>query len=312
MEIKTKTAAAPAAVTSTGVPYTLVFTPLENILNSKSLPLRGLNESHVKSLVVSISKAGLDNPLDVWGGEAEGKLMKLGEKTMPASFLITGNHRREALRRLASEDPKKFAAMFPQGIPNRRRVCELKDALLVQLRENVQREDMDASEILPVLKHLIELKVQQNVIANRIGKSPAWVTSMLDINKTLGDEGEEEVAKGTLSVRSANAAAKKIKSAEAKGEPVDKKAALAAAKAEEAERRQGNAKRAKKRVSLRVLFDRFTALPTTKMVLGEQLNILKGIIAYAIGESNKLPEQVKNEVAEPKTTPKIKIKLGKK
>ncbi len=269
--------------------------PLAHIATSKNIPLRNLNDAHVTGLVTSILKAGLDNPLDVWGGEASGAKMQLkGGEKIDAAFLIAGNHRREALRRIHAEHPDKFAALFPAGVPVRRRVGPLADALLLQLRENVQREDMEADQIFPVLTHLVQLGLKQNVIANRVGKSTAWVSTMLEVNRELGDEGAEEVAKGGLPVRAAVKAAKEVKAAKKAGQAVDTKAALKKAKDEHDEAKAGNAKRAKKRVGLKELYSRYGLLPVSKATIGRKVQILEGIIAYAIGESNKLPDEVKS------------------
>ena len=279
--------------------YVNAFAPLNHILVCKKLPVRPIDAEHVDALLQSIKKTGLDNPLDIWAGESEDTKVKIGDETVPATFIIAGLHRREALKRLNLEEPAVYAKLFPNGVPIRKRVCPVTDAMLLQLRENVTRREMTSEEILPVVKNLVEAGIKQNVIANRVGKSTAWVSSILTVGEELGEEGMEEVAKGGIPIKAAKKAAAAVSASKKAGTPISGKEALKTAKAEHEEAKGGNAVRAKKKVSLKVLWDRYIAMPQSKITQGLKLQILEGIVEYALGTKQRLPEQVRAEIAKP-------------
>lgn len=275
--------------------------PLANIVNCKSFPYRAINKEHVTSLVESIRRSGLDVPLIVWGGKDANSKMKLSTGEFPSSFLIAGLHRREALRELAKDSPDIFNKFFKEGIPVVVRYGEQSDALLAQLRENLQRQDPTADQVLPVLNKLIELNVKQNVIAARIGKSTAWVSRIIDAKETLGDGALEDVSSGNTSLRTALKAAEKVKAAKKDGKEISASDALDQVKSE------ASAKPATKKVSLKALYARFKALPASHGTLGDKITILQGMIEYAIGESAKFPAVLKVAAA-----PAKKAVVGKK
>ena len=272
------------------------FVPLELIVQHKELPPRDVDQNNVDELFHSIKRSGLDTRLTLWGGDKSGTKMTVGGKEHPASFLIAGNHRRAALRKLLKDDPDRFNALFPNGIPCTIRICPLSEALLIQLRENVMRKDMTPEQILPVLQHLTKLGVKQNVIAIRIGKSTGWVSQMLDIAENLGEEGLEEVAKGGLTVRDARAAGKEIKKAKKDGKPVSAKEAVSKLKQKIEEKRKGK-KRVEKRASIKLLYNRYSVLPSN-VTQGRRVQILEGICEYLIGESDDLPKEVASDKEE--------------
>jgi ParB-like chromosome segregation protein Spo0J len=285
--------AAKAPASSTVINSTDAFVPLERIVNHKDLPPRELNKTHVGELTASIKKSGLDTKIVLWGGEQPGTQMKLNGETVDATFLIAGAHRRQALRDLEKEDPKRFKELFPQGIPCVIRVCPLSEALMIHLRENVLRHEMSPEQILPVFNQLIKMGVKQNVIATRIGKSNAWVSMIIDINNNLGEEGVEEVAKGKLTLRDARAASKEVKAKKAAGETVNPKETVAKLKEKLASKRKaGKGQRSEKRASLKTLYSRYTVLPSGKMNVGKKLEILEAICEYVLGESDDLPAEV--------------------
>lgn len=259
--------------------------PLEHIVNHKELPNRKLDKAHAEELFHSIRRSGLDTPLIVWGGDKEGVKMKLSSGVVPASFLIAGAHRRAALQRLQDEEPARFKELFADGIRCVRRICSLEEALFIQLRENVARKNPEPETILPIMQHLEGLGLKHNVIAARIGKSTGWVSQIFDITKNLGEEGVEVVKEGGASMRELRKAAQDVK----KGKS-DAKTAVAKLKEKVAKKKASGKQRAEKKVSLKVLFNRYTLLPKGKFSAGSKLQMLEGICEYIIGESDEIPE----------------------
>jgi ParB-like chromosome segregation protein Spo0J len=262
--------------------------PLDLLANHPQVPHRQLDKTHVEELYNSIKKSGLDTALIVWGGEKPGSKMRVKETLYPMSFLVAGAHRREALRMLKKHDAERYAELFPKGVPCTLRVCPLSEAICILLRENVDRKDMAPEQVLPYMQQLQKMGLKGNVIASRIGKSTAWVSMILDITKNLGDEGVEEVAKGGVSMREARKASKDVKSG--KSTPKD---AIAKAKL-----KKGGKKRAAKRVGIKALYDRYSALPGSRVTNGLRIQILEGLIEYVIGDNDEIPELLQEEASE--------------
>jgi ParB-like chromosome segregation protein Spo0J len=285
------------------------FVPISLIADHPSLHYRKLNDEHVAELKQSIRKNGLDVPLIVWDGGEDGIMEvaidpenpKKGTQSVQASFLLSGQHRREALLGLFDEDPKWFEKKFPEGVPVTYRKGELKDAIAAQLRENVQRINPSAAEVLPwILKLQDEHGMKQSAIANAIGKSVSYVSEVLRIQKTLGKKGTEAVKSGDASLTDvANETRKASKKAkEEKREVTEDEAEeiVEKAKKKTAAKKSKGKQRAEKRPSLKKLYSRFKALP--KMNLGAQLETLKGMIEYATGEIDELPEALQEPDSE--------------
>lgn len=287
MEI-TKKAAAPA--TTDLKPVTnVVYVPLDRLANHVQVKNRQHETEDVSDLTADIERNGLDTPVMVWDGGKPGNLMKLGGETVPATFLIAGFRRREALRRFRSEDPKNFAKKFPNGIPAILRTGELQDVLCLHLRENIARVNPAAEDIIPVLLRLQdEFKMKQNAIAAQVGKSTAWVSQILTVKKTLGDEGIKELEKGGLSLKDAKDAAAKVKAAAKKGETLDPKEALKTAKAKTSARKDSGRERDEKRMSAKKVFAIYKAMPSVTM--GERIQLLEKALGYLAGAEESLPK----------------------
>ena len=56
--------------------------------------------------------------------------------------------------------------------------AETVDYLIASARENAQRLDLKPQEWAPVIKRLQKLGLKQNEIAERLNKSPAWVSQV--------------------------------------------------------------------------------------------------------------------------------------
>jgi ParB-like chromosome segregation protein Spo0J len=254
---------------------TVAYVPLDRLKDHPEIqPLRPLNKDFVANLTTDIRSNGLISPLLVWnGGTEEGATTKAGEKTIAASFLIAGFHRRAALRRFHKDDADGFESRFPNGVPVFVVSGDEADVLAAQLRENINRKDMPASEVLPVVLRLKkEFKLKNKAIAQKLGKSEAWVSEILDIETQLGEEGAAAVADVEEEVKKAKGKRATLKS-------------------------KGKSK-AEKRTSARVVYARFQGLPNMKM--GMKLDLAVKALAYLAGDSEQteLPEELAQD-AEP-------------
>lgn len=302
-----------AANTTNGTPRTFVegtitHIPLKSIVDHPDIIYRSLNEDHVKTLANNIEQVGLNVPLIVWnGGGEKGAQMVVGEgddeKKMPASFLVAGAHRRAALKSVLKKNLAKYKELFPNGIPVIVTGGELKDVMTAQLRENVMREDMSPEQIFPVLQFLLKKAdkggggMKQSEVAKAIGKSPGWVSQVLDVEEQLGEEGVKALENKEIGLSAARNLAKEVKTKKKAGEAVDPKEELKKAKAKVADRKAQGQQRAEKRVTPKTAWKRYNALP--KMGMGAKLTILEGTLAYLAGiEEAELPDEMKADVEE--------------
>lgn len=266
------------------------FLPLELLVDHPSLHNRPIDEEWVQELKTSIAKNGLDTPLFVWNGGTECPKMTVNDKDFPASFVTAGFHRRAALRKLRKENPDRFAELFPKGVPVIVRGGSMQETICLQLRENVDRLNPTAAEILPQMLRLRdEFKMKNKEIAQRIGRSDSYVSQVFAVEEELGTEGVEEVVSGGVSAKEAVKAAAEVRKARKAGKPVDKKAVVAKAKEKTAKLKAKGAQREEKRMSLKRIWKAYKALPA--MTLGKKLNLIEAAVEYAVGDSDRLPKE---------------------
>lgn len=277
---------------------TLTRVPLRCIVDHDEIKHRELDREWVSTLSKDIERNGLDNPLFVWnGGGDKGKQVELDNgKVVPATFLVAGCHRRAALRELFKRNAERYKELFPEGVPVIVSGGEVKDALARHLRENVQRRDMPAEQVLPVIRRMRDdYGMKQKEIAKSIGKSEAWVSQIFDIEETLGEEGAEEVSKGGVQLSEAREAARKVKAAKKAGKPTSAKEELQKVKAKASLRKAKGKVREDKRVSAKKVWARYIALP--KMNLGAKLGIAEAAMGYLAGdEEYDLPAELSADV----------------
>jgi ParB-like chromosome segregation protein Spo0J len=255
-------------------------------------PMRDTDPTHVAELKQSIRRNGLDTDLTVWdGGDPENMMEVPGLKgTYPATFLVAGYNRREALTELSKDDPAWFKKEFGGGIPAKRISGDLADAVAAQLRENVGRKDPDNKAILKQVRRLQkEFGKKPSEIAKAVGKSKSWVSGVLDIEKQLGKKAAKAVEEGEAGLQDTVDAARDVKKKVKAGQKVSKGKVLAKVKAKTAEKKAKGKKRASRGMSVKAVYKAFLALPTMK--LGKQLEIAKGALAYCAGEG-KLPKEL--------------------
>jgi ParB-like chromosome segregation protein Spo0J len=267
--------------------------PLELITKHPDMTYRKLDKDWADELSADIENNGLDTPLTVWNEEGDTQVKIAGE-LHPASFLIAGLHRQEALKRFRARNEKGFSKAFPDGIPVNFRTGDMGDALSAQLRENVQRKDMEPGEIFPVLIRLRdEFDMKNKEIAKRVGKSPAWVSEMFSIEENLGEEGVEVISKKGVTMSDAKKAARKIKKLKKAGKKANVSEVLKKAKDKGKKKKAKGRERADKRASAKTLYKRYVALP--KMKMNDKIDLLENILAYLAGEEDDIPEDVAEE-----------------
>lgn len=80
------------------------------------------------------------------------------------------------------------------------------DFLAATFEENLKREDLNPIEEATALLHMVTEAGTQTAVAEKMGKSPAWVTQRLDLLKLL-DELQDLVRAGTMPLRAARVVA---------------------------------------------------------------------------------------------------------
>lgn len=279
------------------------YIPIEAILKSKEIPYRELNEEFAAELSADIERHGLETPLHVWNKEV---YAKLNDKKIEAAHLISGLHRRAAIDELKKRNPKRYAALFPEGVPCIVSGGEISDCLFHMLRENILRIDMPGSQVLPVMQVLRDVHNFNNrKIAKEVGKSESWVSQVFTVEEELGAEGVDQLSKGKLSFKEARKAAASMKDKKARGEEADAAEEIEKSKEARSDSARSAGKRVKKKASSKTLYRRYIALPS-KMADGtgvisvvtqiRKIGILEGILAYLAEEAKKLPFEVREDI----------------
>jgi len=194
---------------------------------------------------------------------------------------------------LFRKNPSRFKQLFPIGIPCVVKGGSIADAMMVQLRENLTKREITSQEVLPVMKELRDTHgLKGKEIAEKIGKSPAWVSMIYSIEENVGEEGMEALKESSITLNAAKKVADKIKAAKKEGKAVSAKKVLEEEVEKIKTKRQG-AKRARKRVGLGTLWKRYNALPNLSK--GTKIETLEGVIKYVLEETDDLPETLQVE-----------------
>jgi len=264
------------------------YLPLGNIARFSGVKYRPLDPDHVASLKASIVAQGrLNSPISVWDGGAEFPTMKVNNQSVPSRFLEAGNHRYAALRDLHRESPDVAKKLFPQGIPVYITTGELRDFKIRMLSENLSRKNPSMDDVYPVVMSLLEdHKMSKGAVATRLGVSPSYISQVVSVRATLGEDGEKQLAESGVSMKHALKAVKAVKS-KATSAPEAVKAAVKASAEEKASGQQ----RAPRRVSPKRLLEAYRLLPS--MDATTKLSILENVLAYAAGERENLPREIR-------------------
>ena len=287
-----------------------LFVPLDHIVNSKDLHYRGQDQAHVDALVADIGANGLDSPLFTFAETSTHQVKIKGAPTaIPATYLVAGLHRRAALLKLRREQAEVFKKRFPNGIPVLHRVCNVAEALLLQVRENCSRKEMSAEEIFPILEKLAAdpFKMTGKQIASKVGKSTAWVSQMMAVNAELDPETQVEVRTSKIAVGDARKLAGEVRAGKKAGAPLTKETIRAKAEAlkhKQAQKSAGGGQRAsgdERKVSLAKVWGRYRA-SCTSISTGRKVTILEDTIRYVLGELKTLSPELRIEKKPSKVT----------
>ena len=294
--------------------------PLDDIVRAKNFPYRANDPAHVDSLFNDIKVNGLDVPIITFAeSETQQVNLKGRPAPIPATFLVAGSHRLEALKKLRREAKGAFDKHFPDGsIPINHRVYSPQEALFALLRENVQRREMSAEEIFPVLDMLTKEpnNLKGKEIAVRIGKSTAWVSQHLAVTEELDPETQAEVNSREIAVGDARKLAVEVKSKRKAGETVSTEAIREKAeglKSKQANKIATGSQRASgddRHISAKKLLARIEAMP--KIGLGRAVLVLTDAIRYLAGESDKLPAELRKDPPKPSKVVDDKPKVSSK
>ena len=183
------------------------------------------NLGELSDLEASIYENGVLTPLHVWG--------RPGDEGKVHYFLVSGWRRYTVVKRLREIEPederfKEVPVVILEG-------GDLDDALIVNLTENLQREDLsplDLSDRISFLRD--ERKMDTNKISGSIGKSPTYVRTMLRFRKAASKEVlaavedrsmslymAERIVSGTNTPKEQAAAVETVKEEKSKAEGVE-------------------------------------------------------------------------------------------
>lgn len=149
--------------------------PFEQIMIHKDFPNGRKAYLALDDLANSIRETGLQNPVMVWEVHSP-KPVQLAWGTVNTYYiLISGFRRYHAIQQIRIEHPDLF-----EHVPVHIFRGERKDAILLNLAENIQREDPNPVELGALFHELVEThKMPQGKIAVQVGKSDAYVSQIL-------------------------------------------------------------------------------------------------------------------------------------
>lgn len=147
---------------------------------------------NIPELANSIVAVGLENPLHVLEIEEE-----VDGQKVTNTYLYVGFRRHAAIALIRTKEPKAF-----QTVEVKKLHGTLADAMVRNLTENLQRDDLSSWEISGAVVHLSdELQLTQRVIATKLGKSQSWVSNILTFHQRATVELKEAVRTQLISFK---------------------------------------------------------------------------------------------------------------
>lgn len=158
--------------------YERAYFPIEKIENHENFSSGRFDMVGITDLKASLVERGLLNPVLVWEFVLDNPIdhPQLG-KIDKRYFLIAGFRRMTAIRQIRAENPEAF-----KEIPVSIFRGSYDDAILENLSENVQREDVTPMEVGAQLMKL-EVKMTQAEMAQKLGKSLGWINFAIRMAK---------------------------------------------------------------------------------------------------------------------------------
>ena len=135
------------------------YVPLSRIEHHKDVPnIRSkITGPELKELIDSIKNRGVMSPLSCW--RTNGKI-----------FLESGFRREEAAKQLKLKEVPVIFRDYTQPV---------RDALVGNMVENIEREDVNGMDLARRLQLLINIKMPKEEIARRISRSQSWISQTL-------------------------------------------------------------------------------------------------------------------------------------
>jgi ParB family chromosome partitioning protein len=151
--------------------------PIEEVLIHPEVPnVRSkVRKDDCADLMKSIREQGVKNPLS--GFELNGKI-----------YLVSGERRLSSVRWLHEEEPKndrfQVVPMIVEGYGNGTKPEEalkgiFTNALVLNMTENIQRQDLNPYDLAKGVKRLVDLGLSKTDVGLKIGKSIVWVNETL-------------------------------------------------------------------------------------------------------------------------------------
>jgi ParB/RepB/Spo0J family partition protein len=147
--------------------------------------LRDINE-----LEASIRAVGLQVPLTVL--HRENKRPQNGEPK-DKYFLVVGFRRHEALRRIRESDANAFRSVEVKKFKG-----SIIEAQVLNLTENIQRDELTHQEIANGVEILFNLGYKQKEISEKIGKSQTWVSNTMQFRRQATPQLKNAVKEGKI------------------------------------------------------------------------------------------------------------------
>ena len=150
----------------------------------------------IDGLMQSIREVGLRTPLWVLHQETKRRPQGVSESEFKRHryYLVAGFRRHEAIKRIQAGNPGAF-----DEIEVTRFKGSVAEAQVLNITENIQREDLSPVEIANAVLLLLNLGFKQNEIAQKIGKSPTWVSNAIEFRRAATPQLRDAVQEGKIS-----------------------------------------------------------------------------------------------------------------
>lgn len=154
------------------------------------------NMGDMDGLIQSIREVGLKTPMWVLHRETKRRPPDVPESEFKRHryFLVAGFRRHEAIRRIQKDNPGAFEEIEVTRVKG-----SIAEAQVLNITENIQREDLSLVEISNAVMFLINLGFKQNEIAQKIGKSATWVSNAIEFRRTATPQLRNAVQEGKIS-----------------------------------------------------------------------------------------------------------------
>lgn len=150
----------------------------------------------IEGLMQSIREVGLRTPLWVLHQETKRRPASTPESQFKRHryYLVAGFRRHEAIRRIQDGNPGAFDEIEVTKFKG-----SVAEAQVLNITENIQREDLSPVEIANAVMLLLHLGFKQNEIAQKIGKSPTWVSNAIEFRRAATPQLRDAVQSREIS-----------------------------------------------------------------------------------------------------------------